>query len=78
MPKIRCVCNYVISLGEIPSSNQYLMISDVSFEKYFDIEIKAEELYYGMKIVVHCSNCGRLHVFYDGFDKEPVIYRIDT
>jgi len=41
MPKIRCVCDYVIGLSEIPSPNQYLMISDISFEKYFDIEIKA-------------------------------------
>lgn len=77
MPKIRCVCDYVIGLSEIPSPNQYLMISDISFERYFDIEIKAEELYNEMKIVVHCSNCGRLHVFYNGFDKEPVIYQVD-
>jgi len=53
------------------------MISDVSFEKYFNIEIKAEELYSEMKIVAHCPNCGRLHVFYNGFDKDPVVYRID-
>ncbi|TJZ61995.1 hypothetical protein FAZ15_05640 [Sphingobacterium olei] len=78
MPKIRCVCEYVIGLGEIPSPNQYLMISDVSFEKYFDVEIKAEELYREMAIVVHCPNCSRLHVFYDGFDKEPVVYKIDS
>ncbi|VTR34524.1 Uncharacterised protein [Sphingobacterium thalpophilum] len=77
MPKVRCICDYVISLSEIPSSNQYLMISDVSFEKYFNIEIKAEELYSEMKIVAHCPNCGRLHVFYNGFDKDPVVYRID-
>lgn len=78
MPKIRCVCDYVISLSEIPNPNQYHMISDISFERYFDIAIKAEELYNEMKIVVRCSNCERLHVFYNGCDKEPVIYQVDS
>ncbi|EFK56559.1 hypothetical protein ACFU8T_07280 [Sphingobacterium spiritivorum] len=78
MPKIRCVCDYIINLSEIPSANQYLMISDVSFEKYFDEEVNAEDLYSKMIIVAHCSNCGRLHVFYDGFDKDQVIYRVDN
>jgi len=77
MPKIRCVCDYVISLSEIPCPNQYYMISDISFERYFDIAIKVEELYNEMKIVVRCSNCDRLHVFYNGFDNEPVIYQVD-
>lgn len=77
MPKIRCVCDYVISLSEIPCPNQYYMISDISFERYFDIAIKVEELYNEMKIVVRCSNCERLHVFYNGFDNEPVIYQVD-
>lgn len=77
MPKIRCVCNYIIDLGGIPSQEQYLMISDVLFDKYFDTEVKAEVLYSEMTIVAKCPNCGRLHIFYNGFDKEPVIYKIE-
>lgn len=77
MPKIRCVCDYVISLSEIPSPNQYLMISDVEMDNY-EGEVDVEQLYMAMKIVVKCPNCGRLHIFYNGFDKDPIIYRIDS
>jgi hypothetical protein len=30
-----------------------------------------------MSIVVKCSNCGRLHVFWNGFDEPQTIYRKD-
>lgn len=76
MPKIRCICNYVISLSEIPSPNQYLMISDVEMDNY-EGKVDVEQLYMAMKIVVKCPNCDRLHVFYEGFDKDPIIYRIE-
>ena len=44
MPKIKCVCGNIIGLGEIPSPNQYLMISDVLFDK-FQGYVDAEEIY---------------------------------
>ncbi|QQT26617.1 MULTISPECIES: hypothetical protein [Sphingobacterium] len=77
MPKIRCVCDYIINLSEIPSPNQYLIISDVEMDTYVG-QVDVEQLYMAMKIVARCSNCGRLHVFYDGFDEDPVIYRVDN
>ncbi|GGH32960.1 hypothetical protein FAZ19_23490 [Sphingobacterium alkalisoli] len=77
MPKLKCVCSYVINLSEIPSPNQYLIISDVEMDRYVG-EIDIENLYLAMKVVAHCQNCGRLHVFYEGFDKEPVVYKIDS
>lgn len=77
MPKIRCVCDHVISLNEIPSPNQYLIISDVEMDNY-EGQVEAEQLYMAMKIVVKCPNCSRLHIYNNGFDKDPIIYRIDS
>ncbi|MBE8714541.1 hypothetical protein C4F49_12700 [Sphingobacterium sp. KB22] len=58
-----------------------MMISDVELENYTsytDAEQFYMDLYKEMKIVVHCSNCGRLHIFYDGFDKAQVIYKLEV
>lgn len=77
MPKLKCICNYVIDLGEVPSSNQLLIISDVEFDK-FQETVDSEDVYMKMKIVVHCKVCGRLHIFWEGFDKEPTIYKVET
>jgi hypothetical protein len=41
-------------------------------------KVDIEQLYMEMKIVVKCPNCGRLHIFNEGFDKAPIIYRIDN
>jgi len=32
MPKIKCVCENIIGLGEIPSPNQWMIISDMEFD----------------------------------------------
>jgi hypothetical protein len=77
MPKIKCVCECIISLSEIPSPNQYLIISDIEMDNYVG-KVDIEQLYMEMKIVVKCPNCGRLHIFNEGFDKAPIIYRIDN
>lgn len=73
MPKIRCKCDNVIWLGEIPSPHQWLIISDVEYDK-FEGQIDPEILYSKMEIVVKCNVCERLHVFWDGFDKPQAIY----
>ncbi|MBC8988173.1 hypothetical protein H9X96_20660 [Pedobacter sp. N36a] len=73
MPKIRCKCDNVIWLGEIPSPHQWLIISDVEYDK-FEGQIDPEILYSKMEIVVRCNVCDRLHVFWDGFDKPQTIY----
>lgn len=73
MPKLKCVCGNVIGLGEIPSPNQSLMISDTEFDK-FQGTLEVEEIYKSMKIVAHCNECERLHIFYKGFDNEATIY----
>jgi len=75
MPKIRCECGNIIGLDKIPSPNQMLLISDTDFDKYWEGEPDIEKLYHEMKIVATCRKCGRLYVFWNGFDKRPVIYR---
>lgn len=74
MPKVDCKCNTIIWLGEIPSQNQWSMISDVEYDQ-FQGQIDAEVLYSKMNIFVKCPVCGRLHVFWDGFDKPQTIYK---
>lgn len=74
MSKIICKCGNVIGLGEIPSQNQSLIISDLKFD-YFQGNVDVEEIYKEMKIVVHCNKCERLHVFWDGFNFIPTIYK---
>lgn len=77
MAKIKCICNNQIWLGEIPSPHQYMIISDSEYDKFHG-QIDSEELYMAMKIVVKCDNCGRLHFFWDGFNKPPIIYLKDS
>lgn len=72
MPKIKCDCGNIIGLGEIPNPNQSLIISDVEFDTYFDKT--GMEIYDKMKIVVHCSVCQRLYIYWNGFNEIPTIY----
>ena len=74
MPKIKCKCENVISLSEIPSPHQLMIISDEEYDQFFD-KIDAELLYSKMDIVVKCNVCERLHVFWNGFDKAQSIYK---
>lgn len=75
MPKIKCTCGNVIGLSEIPSPNQLLIISDEDFDEVYSDSINPDNLYEKFKIVVTCKVCGRLHIFWDGFDKTPIIYK---
>lgn len=50
------------------------MISDNHFDKYWNTKIDAEQLYKEMRLIVVCPIYGRLYVYYNGFDKPPVVY----
>ena len=76
MPKFICKCGNVIDLGEIPSPNQFLIISDIEYDKFSGM-IDAEELYGKMKIVVNCNTCRRLHIFCNGFNQAPSTYMLE-
>lgn len=75
MPQIKCICGEIVKLGDIPSSNQKLMISDFDYDKYFKDDINPEKLYMAMTLVIVCPVCDRHYVYNNGFDKEPVIYK---
>lgn len=76
MPKIKCICNYTIGLGEIPSPNQLMIIKDVEFDQIED-NATPQDIYMKMKVVAQCPNCGRLHIFWDDFSQPQTIYNIE-
>lgn len=73
MPKIECECGEIISLNDIPSPNQWMIISDMDYDKYEGM-IDSEKLFMEMQIVVKCKVCGRLYIYWDGFENKPIIY----
>ncbi|EHO15092.1 hypothetical protein [Myroides odoratimimus] len=76
MPKLKCECNEVIKLREIPSPYQYLMISDVEYDSYSGL-VDTEELYSKMTILVKCPACHRMYIYNKGFNSSPTIYCVE-
>jgi hypothetical protein len=66
MPGIQCTCGERISYGEIPCPHEWLFVSDKQFEE-FSGQIDAEEVYRTMRSFLRCPSCGRLWVFWNGF-----------
>lgn len=75
MPKVRCSCGNIMGLGQIPSPNQLLIMSDKDYDEISYGSIDPEVLYDKFNIVAKCDICGRLLIFWDGFDKDPAIYK---
>lgn len=73
MPKISCGCGNILNLQDIPCKIQYNFISDVDYDKHHHT-VNAEELYQEMNMFFKCEDCGRLWVFWDGFDEKPFEY----
>ena len=73
MPKFLCKCGDVIRYSDIPSPNEWLVISDVNFDSFED-QIDREKLYDEMKSILRCKNCDRLWIFWDGFKNSPKLY----
>lgn len=76
MPKIRCKCDHVIPLNEIPNAHEWLTISDKAYDAFHGT-VDAEKLYDQMKIMVVCDQCHRLWAFWNGVDKQPAIYQLE-
>lgn len=74
MPKIICKCDNIISMGEIPNPDEWLLISDVEYDKFAG-EIDTEALYMQMKGMLKCNRCGRLWFFWNGYDNPPSCYK---
>lgn len=73
MPMLKCVCDQIIHYGEIPCQDEWLMISDVKFDK-FSGSTDSETIYKQMTHLLKCPNCCRLHIFWDGFGNPPQVY----
>jgi hypothetical protein len=43
----------------------------------FEGSVDAGEVYMKMEIVIKYPDCGGLHIFWDGFDKPQMIYKIE-
>lgn len=73
MPKIVCKCGEWLLYGDIPNPIEWLLISDIEYDKFSGV-VDAEDVYRVMKHLLRCPNCGRLWVFWNGFDHEPEEY----
>jgi len=74
MPKIRCLCGEVIGLGEIPCPYEYMFISDEDYDK-FDDPIDSVNLYLKMTKLIKCPACGRIYIYWNGFNEEPEVFQ---
>jgi len=73
MPALKCSCGETIGYGGIPCPFEWLFISDCDYDAIV-ASVDAEELYGRMSSFLKCENCGRLWVFWDGFDYPPKEY----
>ena len=76
MPAILCKCWERISYWKIPNPDELLVISDVEYDS-FSGKIDSEELYKQMKSMIKCQKCNRLIYFENGFNKPPIIYKLE-
>jgi len=73
MPNLTCGCGEILQYGEIPCTNEWLLISDVEFDKFSGL-VDAEEIYKAMKSLIKCTRCGTIWLFWDGFQAKPQPY----
>lgn len=73
MPSILCRCGEKLGYGDIPNHIEWLAISDKEYDAYSG-EVDAEDLYRKMRSILRCPRCGRLWVFWDGFENPPASY----
>lgn len=74
MSKFLCKCGNIIRIsGDIPNPIEWKFINDSNFDK-LQGEIDREELYMQMRSFLKCDNCGRLWVYWNGFDNPPTLY----
>jgi hypothetical protein len=74
--KFLCRCGAQIrTSGGIPHDTELLMIADREIgDETWEGPLDMGEVYARMTHVFPCSDCGRLWIFWQGFDAEPVSY----
>ena len=73
MPAIACKCGNRLNFGQIPNPIEWLIIADERFDG-FSGDVDAEELYNEFRNLLKCPQCGRLWVYWDGFEHPPTCY----
>lgn len=73
MPQIACKCGERLRLGEIPNPIEWLLISDSDFDGMPEV-LESDSLYNKMKSCLECPSCGRLWIFWKGFEDAPTEY----
>jgi hypothetical protein len=74
MTKLVCECTSMIPIsGKIPNPLEWKFMPDVQFDD-FQGYVNAEEVYSACNSFFCCPNCGRLWIFWNGFEGEPACY----
>jgi hypothetical protein len=77
MAKWVCRCGeQLTSSGGIPHPYQWMLTSDQDFES-FSGTVEAEDIYRNATQAFRCPSCGRLHIFWRGWDGEPSVYVLE-
>ena len=78
MAKWRCRCGEELrSSGDIPHPYQWMLTSDQDFEAFTGL-VQAEDIYSNATLAFRCPSCGRLHVFWHGWDSAPSVYAVEA
>lgn len=73
MPAIICSCGERLSYGALPCDIEWKFVADPVVMAMPD-DIKFEDLYSTMNSFLKCQACGRLWVFWNGFQQDPQEY----
>ncbi|GAA3126883.1 hypothetical protein [Streptosporangium carneum] len=74
MGKFNCACgNLMRTSGLIPNPIEWKIISDVDFDCFNGL-VDAEDVYSVGRSAFRCEGCGRLWIYWDGFDRPPRCY----
>lgn len=75
MAKFLCACGGLIrTSGGIPNPQQWNLISDEGFEVFWESEVDASRVYSEFIHAYRCDDCGRLWIFWQGYDASPTEY----
>lgn len=74
MPKLLCRCGELIRFGQIPCPDEWLFVSDVEYERHSG-QVDAELLYEEFRSFLLCRSCGRLWVYWNGYQELPSEYQ---
>jgi hypothetical protein len=72
--KFLCRCGSTIrTSGEIPNPQQWLLVSDAAFDQLAG-SVHASDHYGAMVHAYKGDDCGRLWIFWKGYDADPTEY----